>query len=501
MQRGAWRSKLLRARGWVPEDAATLLLVNEELNEALKELHGDCPSAFVPSEEKVVLLPDMTNTSSARTCGATTDYYVLGLGFVDLLTALENPAVDGTWDGVMHIEVQDPDGTWHRRQCRQFFTDTVPTTVLEGYYVTIDRPWRNLTDSGMAFRIYQPEVFLRDDVTRVLSGKFWTENLGLDGGRSEVQHLPETFMDYYNQEDFRGTTNGHPTYLVRGRHFQLDAPLTAPVITYDGDQGVNPWLGLYPIGTYKFYFTYVWGEKDPELVAPGGTNDPLWESAPSPVSNTVTMTDGTRRLLIGNLPNIDFMLGFDPASGLRKGHSGLKKRIYVVTSAVNVAGAFIDNVEALGVAMFLKEVSGSATSTFWDGSIVPDYFRRLPESQGYYAHKVLPHQVERMELDFRVYRRPRALGHDGDAPTIQPSAQEALDLLALARLAELDKQPEDADRYRERYRPSNGTKGALGRLLAQDANPATVIPSAPWQGVVQGATGYLPSFRYRRTIL
>lgn len=503
MQRGAWRTKLLRARGWVPEDADTLTTINEELNEAQKELHGDCPDAFLPDEEKVILLPDITQATSARTCSATTDYYVLSLGFVAAATALETPVVNGTLDGVMHIEVQDPTGVWHRRQCRQFFQAADIDSVLDKSLISIDKPWRNLTDSAMNFRIYQPEVYMRDDVTRVLSGKFWTDDLGGTGtgGRRTVEHLPESFMDYYGQEDFRGGTNGQPAYLVRGRHFQLDAPITPPLISYDGDQGVNPWLGLYPIGTYSFYFTYAWGKKGAELLAPGGSNDPLWESAPSPVSNTIVMTATDRRLLIGNLPNIDFMLNFDPASGLRKGHSGVYKRLYVVTSLVNTAGAFIDNTEALLVPMFLKEVSGSATSTFWDGSIIPDYFRRLPEVQGYFAHKVLPHQVERMELDFKVYRRPRNLGNDVDAPRIQPSAQEALDLLALARLAELDKQPEDADRYREKYRPSNGTRGALGRLLAQDANPATVIPAAPWQGVAQGATGQYASARFRRTVL
>ena len=39
---------------------------------------------------------------------------------VDSLTSWR-PRCTGEWDGIMHIEVKDPRGRWHRRQCREFF--------------------------------------------------------------------------------------------------------------------------------------------------------------------------------------------------------------------------------------------------------------------------------------------------------------------------------------------------------------------------------------------
>lgn len=479
MNRKEWRGKALSRLAWNADiDADTLLEMNDRLNDALKKVAGDCPQAVVPDVESVLLLADKTGTALERTASATTDKWVLTLGPTATGGAI---VVNGTWDGRFHIEVTDPTGGLHRRQCREFWKETViGGDGVERYYVSLDRPWRNTTDTEMVFRLHQPEFFFRDDVMEVLDGAIWGET------RTRLVELPEDFMRHYQEQDFRGNANSRPQYLVRGRHFQMESPVTKIKVVQSGEQ--NPWVGPYPIGTWRFAYTYVWGRKDDEYLAPGGSFDPLWESAPSPLSDALTISNGAAgRAELSGIPNIDFMQDFDPSAGLRKGRTGWRKRIYVWTDAVDIAGAFVDEVEALSVGLFLAEVEGNVATYSWDGSVIPDYKRRLPESQGYYAHKMVPHQDAIYEIDFRVRRRPGKLATEYDAPPLHPDSEEALVVLAASMLSEMDKQFEKAAYYRGLYENTE-----LPKLQRRWGSSAKMILAAPWLPGAQRARVDVP---------
>lgn len=487
MVRKEWRKKVLARRAWRADvDATALDEVNGALNDAIRKLAGDCPAAFVPDVEHVVVFPDQTQVTMGRGVTATADPYVLSFGLS--VAGFPNPDVTGAWDGIFHIEVQTPDGRWHRRQCREFWVGpaVVPPTpsYIGQWLVSIDRPW-GLGGVEMPFRLHQPEFFFKDDVTEVLDGKVW------DASGDRFFEASARAVSEWNEDDYQGRVKGRPDKMTRGRHFQLVGPAIPPVISKPD----VAWVGKEPLGTFRFAYSYVWGKIDPERTDEFGVSDPVWESSLSPVSDAVVLSSAGSQIQIGALVNIDYMINFDPPAGAtvaRAGHSGLRKRIYVFRDATDTTGAFVDEVEPRSVGYLLVEVDGTTVSYNWDGSVIPNPFRRAPEVTGYFAHCLVPHQDKRYEIDFRVRRKQGDLVNDYDAPRVQPQSEEALNLLALHYVAQLDKQPIDAARYMAQYLGGQfeGVKypGELPKLLALWGNTAKVLPGSVW-GVPRGNVG------------
>lgn len=470
MVRKDWREKVLARRAWRADvDAVALAEINGALNDAVRKLAGDCPAAFTPDVEHVVVLPDQTQATMGRGLKGTTDPYVLSFGAS--VAGYVDPDVTGAWDGIMHLEIQTSDGLWHRRQCREFF-------MYQGEFcVSVDRPWPSASATNMTFRLHQPEFFFKDDVTEVLDGTVW------DSSGSRFMEVAERGVVEREEQDFQGRNKGRPEKMTRGRHFQLQGPATQPTVLQP-DQ--TTWLGKEPLGTFRFCYTYVWGKRDAEFKDEFGQYDPMWESSPSPASAAVAVTTAPATILrIASLTNIDYMINFDPpatAGIFRYGHSGLRKRIYVARDATSTAGAFEDNVEARSAFVFLAEVDGATDHYDWDGSVLPNPFRRLPEVTGYFAYSLVPHQDKTYQIDFRVRRRPVELSNDYDAPKVQPDSQEALNLLALYYVAQLDKQLDAAAEYLEQYtgNPNRRIEGELPKLLRKWGNTAKVLPAGFW---------------------
>lgn len=477
MNRAEWRARILNQRSWnaADADASFEAQVNRVLDESLKRVAFDVPAAFVPDEERVLLVPDVTQTTHSRTLAVTTDTKVMSLGSTASGGAI---TVDGTWDGLMHLEAQSPDGTWHRRQVREFWEETAG--VYAGQYLfSIDRPWRNATDSGMSFRLHQPEFFLRDDTISVEDARVW------DSTRTRLSVMPEKFARMVDDEDFRGETKGRPEYVFRSRHFQLDAPNRAPTAALDASEIAVPWLGPEPVGAFTYLITYVWGKKS---MAPGGVPDPLWESSPSPASSVVTLAN-TARAVVLTLPEIDWQVDFNVAGSVRASRSGLRKRIYRARSTVAGSAPLKVTIEYPNVYQFLAEVDGATTTYTDNGTVVPDYYRRLPESHGYYAWKVSPHQDAAYEIDVRVLRKPRSLGNDYDAPRVHPAAEPMLIEVALHYLCRIDRAPEESNLHLKNY------ERLAEQFRAQFANPARIVPAIPWS---PSGTRITDPYRYGR---
>lgn len=245
-------------------------------------------------------------------------------------------------------------------------------------------------------------------------------------------------------------------------------------------------------GTWAVRYTYVWGRRDEEwqqspLIAPGGDqnndssfdltwayetgsvtsteakytgiNDPIWESAPSPVKiiKQKGSSGGDDGALVFSATNIDSMLGFGDAAYDRFSRSGLRIRYYVAhldkddtgvgtLNSVETSQKFyllceveptFDHVQALvdagGTAPegLLKTTKIKGARVVWDGSNLYDYYRPLKHSTGYYAWQVYPKQDARYELDFRVLRLPKKFVDDQDTAPIQRDAVPCLIELAL----------------------------------------------------------------------
>lgn len=434
---------------------------------ALKQLSSMVPEAFIPDEEAIVIYQDYTSTTMNRTLDATKDVYVLSFGLAALPDATTIDTT-GVWDCIYHLEITLPNGQLVRRRCREFFID-VPTGLA---MVSIDRPWRNTTDTGLSFRMYQPYFFTRDDVTAIVDGRVY------DSTQQVLFTVPAGAMRVFQQEDFNGTVSGRPERLSRWGHEQIPAPNRTPTAVLVGGEPATPWLGPEPPGTFKYRYTYVWGKKDSDVKAPGGEYDPMLESSPSPETDAIVMTGTASAIEVRSLVNIDYVQNFDPepaASYLRNGHSGWRKRIYRARSAIVTAVGMKNDIEyPEDVFFFLAEVDGTTTTFLDDGTKTPDYNRRLPEPHGYFRWALHPHQNDNYTVDFRVYRRPLPLLNDNDAPQVHPDFEDMLLLLCLKYAAMLDKQPAEAQDYQAQF------ESRVGEWRAKDANPASVIIPLPW---------------------
>tara|TARA_R110002020_G_scaffold145817_2_gene320051 strand:+ start:572 stop:2104 length:1533 start_codon:yes stop_codon:yes gene_type:complete len=504
---GALRERLLNFRAWDSSGTTLNNRIREAMNTALDRLAGDVPEALVPDEEHIVLLPDVTGSASTvlARLRATSDNRVLEFTTAanGLLGATPtwSPTVDGTWDGIMHIEIKDPDGTWHRRQSREWWTTGVGAGTT--YYVTIDRRWPNATDTLMDFRIHQPEFFFEDDVMEVLEpARIW------DSSKQQAWKIDTAGAYRQDMVDFQGNSTGRPYRLWRGRHFQMPTPRQQPDAVVDAK---TAWVGPEQAGKFRFCYTIVWGKRDAEWeYAPGGTQDPQWESAPSPVSaqvlvdpqevpNRIPNPLGNRSgagSVVMRAENIDFMTDFDIAATTRESRSGYRIRFYVARDSFDLAqptSASDNIVEAAGLFYLLAEVDPatvSPTASYtWDGSVIPDFMRPLKHSTGYYAWKAYPHQDARYELDFRVLRLPRKFVDDQDTAPIQRDAVPALIELSLYYMCLLDGvDQQGAQLHLDRF------QSLARRYRARYANPGGVVEAVSITGhIARGQYGTFSS--------
>ena len=481
---GALRSRLLEFRSWDSTGKTFDNRVRESLNFALDRMAGDVPEALIPDEEHIVLHKDIESTDSAVLARASrVPSYSRVLRFTDTAgTAIGSssattwrPTIDGTWDGIMHMEITDSDGVVHRRQSREWWKDG------NEYYVTLDRPWRDLStsDTSMEFRIYQPEFFVSDDVMEVLEPA-----RVYDSTKQQVWAIDTAGAYRQDMVDFQGDSMGRPYRLWRGRHFQIPAPHEAPFFDFTSQrQGAGAgatWAGPVAEGQFQFCYTYVWGRKDEEWQdAPLGTRDPQWESAPSPASATVNHNSRPSSSIKIKVTNIDAMMDYGDSTKTDYSRSGLRIRIYVARLRVRTASkvATIDQVESSGKFYLLTEIEPTAESFTWTGATVPDYHRQLKHSTGYYAHKVHPHQDARYELDFRVLRLPRKFVSDQDTPPIQRDSVPALLELALYYLCLQDGvDQQGAELHLDRY------SQLVKRYRMRYANPGRIVEPVPLYG-------------------
>lgn len=490
---GALRDFCLAQRAW----ASTGTDFNNRLRQAFSHAYartvGDVPKAFQPEQYHVklykhVLGASTTGTNTTRRyLRRTTDDWVLE--FVDSTGAPYPfpvtpgawvPNVDGTWDGIMHLELEDPSGNLYRRQSREWWFEVDQKDFLTRYYVSLDRPMDSNVGLAMNldFRIVQPRFYLPAKLIKVIPPfRIW------DPTRSNVWPIEFSNAMTFQLGDYRGTTTGRPGVFARDDHFQLQAPNRAPVIT----AAQSNWAGPENKGTFRFYYTRVWGKTSNEWGdAPGGTRDPTWESAPSPVSSSYTQP-GASAITI-TVPEIDWMQNFGDITTLRYSRTGYRTRIYVARDDVILgAPGTHPTVEKAGIPYLLAEIDGIATTYTWDGSVVPDYFRRMQHSTGYYGFMVAPHPYEDYTLDVQAVSLPDILLDDQDTPRLHPDAQSALVEIFLHYLARLDGQDEkSANNYLANYRE------LVRNLRERYGQDTGVIMPIPFTGQYQYGT-YLAS--------
>lgn len=427
-------------------DATAVAALNRAIARGYDMAATEAPEAFFPDTERI-RIPASVAPSTA-TVATTADSWVLT--FTNF-----TPTVDGTWNGTFWIEVRSISSSRTLRfQCREFWSTV--TGGITSYHVALDRPWPLSSESGMGFTLVAQYVWMPSYWGRVLS----VIRYGSTGG-------PMRLVNYTmsaNAGDTRNLTSslsGPPVELRREQAYQQPAPNRAPVLALtDGTWGDEP------TGTFDYCFTYCWGYRDKFDASPSGNTIPLFESSPSPVSSTIA--PGVGNNVTVTLPEIDWQLNFNKAGTLRAGHSGVYKRLYRRRSTVT--GGAHTTIESPYVFQYLTDVDGATTSFTDDGSIVPDYTLRMPESHSYFGWSMWPTPSEATELDINVLRRPTALDNDYDALMVAPEYAEAIALFCAYWYV----QGRDADDNKSAVCLARARQIVMG-LRAVHANPTGVI--------------------------
>jgi hypothetical protein len=452
--------------------------LNQCIDLANKRISDEVPHGIIPDFDTVFLYKEYS-TGDAEDgvhplVSTTADSYVLDFGSSAIIGGF-NIVVDGTWDGIYWLEVTLPNGKIYIRQSREWWNE-----VGQGFnhqYVSLVQPIAD-TFVNAKVRIYQPFIYLSQDVTEVKEGTLFN-NAGMT-----LETLPEGFARDTGWLDNSPIINkGRPVALARSKHFQLDAPNRKPTVTTDIVGGFAP----EGRGTFKYRYTYAWGRRDPLIPTEAGTLYPMWESSPSPESDA-TLTVGNS--LVVSLANIDWEIGFDTPGTLRQTHSGLVKRIY--RSRQTVTTGTVTAIEAPSVYQFIAEVGGEVTSWTDDGTKIPEYYSRLPEISGYYAWRSVPAQNDTYQMQLRCNKRARELANDYDAIKVSPECIDAFLFLCLHYMSFYDD-----DQAKAQYWYGMAEE-QIGRFRARHANPVSVIPGQVW-GVGQNSwSSWAPNLTWSR---
>ncbi len=265
--------------------------------------------------------------------------------------------------------------------------------------------------------------------------------------------IGSTLEDAYAWADSKGLRRGEwgicYTYVMGRRDEEWQQ---SPLITPGGDVDQDSNYGV----------TWAYNKDSSPLTGENiysGIHDPVFESAPSPMTIIRQAQDGPKGALVLSATNIDQMLGFGDPAYKRYGRSGVRIRYYVahlkkyqtglgtfnrvetnprlhLLCEVEPTFDMVTSLESAGTGvpesiLELGSSDSTAARVVWNGDQLYDYHRQLKYSTGYYAWKVFPHQDARYELDFRVSALPKPLLDPADCAPIHPESIPTLLELAL----------------------------------------------------------------------
>lgn len=476
MNRGAIVQAMADYLSWdAPDDPRWQARARRFVDSAYKRCVADCPEALVPDELRI-RLPGTYSSGSGDAVtsfiSTTSDPFVLS--FSSSATSSFTPQTDRSWDGLYWLEITLTDGTVWRGQCREFWTEI--SGGVNNKYVTIDRPWTLPPLVNARYRLSPNYIWLRDDIIRVVAG----QRFGSTGSPLSLENITSAIW-HDEWSNLNSRQYNYPRRLRAERTYQHPAPNRAPTATIP-EQDVATW-GPEPWGQFDYCITYIWGYRDPAQKSLSGNFIPLFESAPSPVSNKVTVA-GNNDVVQVALPDIAWELNYGDPTTLRYGRTGWMKRVY--RRRYSVTGGANTSIESPEVFQFLADVDDITTSFTDDGSIVPDYSLRLPEPHGYRAWSPwpLPSGPQYTEYQLLVQRAAEALLNDNDAPRVAPQCEDAVAFMATAYLARNDKDTATAEKYEDKSRE------VLAKYRRDMANPTGQVERESWEGTGRPRGGW-----------
>ena len=460
MNLGEIRSAMFSQADWAPKQSADAKTrANEFINRAYFQLTQEAPFLFF--EKRVgfatindetpdtTAIRDLAPASAADTVSVVgTDPWVIKRDLPSTTGGMDLWDTTGRWGGRM-IMITDAAGVKHRRMIRGIWTSTGAGSNHQ--YISLYKPWNNLTDALMDWRIYSEDYYLPDNVIEVNSIRLFKQN----------QNWP---LNIIGQMEAENLSFGD-----------------SPASVVGGLPRANTWIGPEPAGEFEYCFTYAWGYRDGDFrdFGPAGPysaaqtspsrDEPLWESAPSPILSATTSNRAEDPVVYNGAainittPDIDYMQGFGRAADVRYHHGGWRKRIYrrrITVDAINYSGGgglpnqmggAVEQ-ETPDAFVLLADVEGFTTIFVDNGQLLPDYHRRLRDVHGYESVRFYPRPNDRYQVEVRCLLRPDELKDDQDVPEIHPDGIDVLLYRALGFLYEAQGNVELADRSIGRFR-------------------------------------------------
>jgi hypothetical protein len=424
---------------WAPKASAEQKArTNRAINRALLRLAQDCPNAFFQGTGYFSLQADVRPTLSTDLVNVVNnDAWVLETALTVGTTGAVVWDNTGQWNGRM-IQLTDSDGNVQDHRIRDIW---LPDSVPQKVRISLYTPWETDNVTGLSFRVYTESYYMPDDVMQVQSVR-----LKLNGRSQPLEIIGQEEAEDRWMGELLRTQTAIPTIAYRRSPFALPAPTFQPIVAAAGS---GSWSVSQHRGEFQYVYTYCWGLRDQQWAPPGPFSpssveptspnryEPLWESSPSPVSDTITTTGLPITL---TLPDIEAIQGFGSTSTARYGHSGWYLRIYRKRLSYNDIGLTVpigppESDDAYHLLDMIDFENGWSLYTD-SGLRLPDYHRRLRDVNSYQAIAFHPRPAEDYTVVLRYTKRPQALEDDYDAPLVHPDAAEALIHLTVAYLYE-----------------------------------------------------------------
>ena len=440
------RSAIFAQADWAPSNSPVAEdRVDQFINRAYFRMSEEAPFLFFESEIRMAIDPDVSKASStdllrvaSNPFGGAADAWVLETELNVGAAGSTSWNSDRLWDGRTIQLYDDDQSRWIKYKIREVWIHA------NKYRISLDRPWKNTTDTGLDWYVETHEFNIPQDAIEVRSLILQRSNAAYP-----LAILGQNSAEWSSVANSgRVVSKGIPRWAFRRQHNSLRAPTFDPTTA----QSLGGWVGPEPTGKFEYRFTYVWGKQEVWFHNPGPQTQntqsaqesrykPYLESPPSTktaiVDNT-TLGGGVYNAIEIALPNIDFTLGFDDNTLPRNNRAGIKKRIYRrrVSEGPTPPPFTTSNIEQPDDFFLIAEVDGHITTYTDTGENTPDYGVPLQPVHGYQTVRLWPTPNANYTVEIRCIRRPKALTDEQDYPLINEDAMDCLITRALAYLYE-----------------------------------------------------------------
>ena len=455
------RSQVMAVTGYPERGTVGQQRLNSAINYSLRQLWREMPEALMKEEYRFQLEPPVSVGTLSVVSTDTLTMVVVGT------TTTSSFNRDGTlvarW-----LEINTGSRYVYRR---------VQDVYLDAgtWYIVMDNPWENNTDTGLTYRIFTKEYPYPSDVQKIRKVMYDPEN---SSHKITYSLLADELYEWRLGHGYRDS--GVPQRAARGDFFTLPSPHYKPQVSL-ADGQAETWgknttgtsdvvdSDYGPAGTFTYKVVHVWGRR-PALnpthhrpnVSLSGTLMPFYLSSPSEASEKITTTWGAPAIKV-TTPNIDYINGYgyetNTTNVKSRHHYGVEKWIFRARHAATstVGGTNHPDVETDGI-YYLWDIAEGHEATTQDplldkGQSDPvDKSVPIKDVHGHFHIRFDSYPTSSADVLMSIIRRPDTLKYDTDVSRVPPECYGALvDLTCSYLVGRRDGEPKRESYYYARF--------------------------------------------------